>query len=182
MTVQEWPGGRASRVLMWLGHYVRVFLAVSFLLAIINDILGGKNGLLPVNILSAVAIGVFLVALFADSHWHQENLCVRCIAATPLDPQAAVDRWRRALRANHSGAAWAFLVIAALAGLIGTTSVLSRPWSVVVIAAAWVMFAVFNLAVHIHRRLYPWCPWCDWGDGGGDEEVSPDVPDPAISQ
>ena len=39
----------------------------------------------------------------------------------------------------------------------------------------------FIISVWQHRKLQPWCPYCRW-DEGGDEEVSPDVPDPAMSK
>jgi hypothetical protein len=47
---------------------------------------------------------------------------------------------------------------------------------------AVVLFIVFTWTVQgAHSILQPWCPWCDWGKGG-DEEVLPEVPDPALSK
>lgn len=52
-------------------------------------------------------------------------------------------------------------------------------------AGLYIAFTVFIGALWIivwrHSRLRPWCPWCNWGKGG-DEEVSPEVPDPALSK
>jgi hypothetical protein len=43
------------------------------------------------------------------------------------------------------------------------------------------IFLVYVTMQHKHKRLQPWCPWCNWGKGG-DKEVSPEVPDPALSK
>lgn len=47
--------------------------------------------------------------------------------------------------------------------------------------ALMVPVAAFFVAARKHSVLQPWCPWCDWGHGG-DEEVSPEVPDPEMSK
>jgi hypothetical protein len=55
------------------------------------------------------------------------------------------------------------------------------PWALGLDAVAVVALGIPAVAGWKHRQLYPWCPFCHWS-GGGPQEVSPEVPDPAASR
>ena len=111
------------------------------------------------------------------------------MGATPLDPQAAVERWKPALKADHRNKLILLILLANFVWVFGVGNVLvdGAHWAgipkhhdvwayflqdlstLIIIPAYW-------LIQRVHRDLYPWCPWCHWDDGG-DEEKVPD-PDP----
>lgn len=176
-------GPLASRA-MWLGHYAD-FIAGAFLaVCLANDVTGWAGWM---QTPSTVASSGMLLSLIAESRVHGRRLCERCIAAAPLAPQRAVDRWRRALWSYHQG--WAtvtmvavFCSAASIALFYGLAAHPHPPaWALAYHGCAMVAAAVFLVVLHLHSRLHPWCPFCRWDDGG-DEEVSPDVPDPAVSR
>lgn len=182
MTVTEGPRpGRGDGLTMWLGHHNNMLWLGFAALNVAQDALGSPDGG-PVTWLGNAYTAVFLYSLWAEFRVHNHRLCERCVASSPLDPQAAVGRWRPALRLVH--ARWVMgVVIAVLLARIVLGHVF-RPvpwWLLATDAAVMASFGCFAVAYWAHRRLYPWCPWCHWG-GGGDHEMSPDVPDPAMSK
>jgi len=83
-----------------------------------------------------------------------------------------------ALLAAHRMTPYVLLGAVLSLGLSAFGEALWVRWANVAIVVA---FILVWLSLHVHDRLRPWCPWCDWGKGG-DEEVSPEVPDPALSK
>lgn len=176
------PGGRSDRrSLMWAGHY-SLHMALFFLLpAMLAYVLAGspsgRSGVLSWA-LSACWF-LWFGTLLLDVAYHETRLCERCIAATPLDPRAAVQRWQPVLRMRHSKAARAAVVavfaISAVASNFGSFRNYAAWPDRIVTAVNVVALAALNLVQFRHRRLYPWCPWCNWGDGGSAEAV-PDIP------
>jgi hypothetical protein len=172
--------------LMWTGHYALWMTIPYIVLTVISDVTGQPGWLTWVL---APAIVLFYGSVIIDSQYHHARLCGRCFAAAPLDPQAAVDKWRPVLRADHKNR----MILAILGAnflwsvLIGSLLVDGVRWAglpahhaawayllhdlpvIVIVISYWVM-------ARKHRDLYPWCPWCHWRDGGDEEEI-PD-PDP----
>lgn len=138
--------------------------------------------------LAYLAAAPLLAAMLADARRHRPGLCERCAAGVPLDPQAAVTRWRAALRVHHSRRLRAAATVIIIAwGLAGIAAVLADgaretpggPWyyaAVILGIPAWTLGAAFVLIMRKHRQLCPWCPYCGWDDGG-EEETTPE-PDP----
>ncbi len=178
-------GGILERVIpekaaMWLGHYSTLFLLAAVAASVADDAMGQPGG--PVDwALSALWL-VWIAALMTDMGRHREHLCERCIAATPLDPQAAVTRWRRVLRLHHERRAMIALFGGVLAWDFASGALFKHPpaWVLTVNALVSVIIGASYVVTWKHRQLYPWCPFCRWGDGG-EHEVSPDVPAPAAS-
>lgn len=172
-----------ERPAMWLGHYSLPLLRVAVAVSVADDAAGqpgGADGWAGWIVTAAWA--VWIAAVLADGGVHQERLCERCVAATPLDPQAAVDRWKRALRLHHNNGARNGMLGGILACWLATGFLHHPPaWALALSATADVAYGAFSLVSWKHRRLFPWCPFCRWGDGGA-EEVSPDVPAPAVSR
>jgi hypothetical protein len=172
---------------MLAGHYA-LWLAIPFTALIIAADATGRPGWLTWT--EAGAQAAFIAALIISFTYHDAKLCERCMAATPLDPQAAVNRWRPALRLDHTRWLLLIVLIANLAWgqltaylFINGVHALGlprhhAPWAyftqdipmVIIIVGYWTI-------LRVHRNLYPWCPWCKWGRGGGPQEAVPD-PDP----
>ncbi len=165
---------------MWLGHYSTAFLLAATAASVADDAAGQPGGLADWA-LDALWLA-WIAALMTDMGRHREHLCERCIAATPLDPQATVTRWRRVLRLHHERRAMVALFGGVLAWDLASGALFRHPaaWVLAVNALVAVIVAASYVVTWQHRRLYPWCPFCRWGDGGG-REVSPDVPAPAAS-
>lgn len=172
---------RDSRLLIWTGHRA-VFFAWAGIVLYAAGALSWKT---PAEG-PAVTVSVFVIIAAAATSWyHGRRLCERCIAETPLDPQAEVEKRMRVLRAHHSRR---MRVIEntgfGIVFLCQFISYFSRGWALwALILISAVLFSQ-GITLYIwdrHGRLRPWCPWCHWGDGGN-EEVSPDVPDPAVSR
>jgi hypothetical protein len=166
---------------MRAGHYSQFFLLalapflIAWLVAGVPD-----SGL--IDMAADVAWAAWLVTMLADTFYHQNRLCERCIRVTPLDPQAAVDRWRPALRAVHSprlgiASVAVFAAFALGSALVPSHSLEKRLIALPVLA----VIAGWFTAQYKHRRLQPWCPWCHWDDGG-DEELVPDNPAPVLEK
>lgn len=180
MAVQDRPGRGDRPAIMRLGHYSTHLLAGVIAVTIADDALGRPAGVM--SGLIGAAWCVWAVSMAADAGYHVHRLCERCIAASPLDPQAAVARWKAALRVHHSKP----LMIGALLAVLGWFLLDGRIrhwswWALGADAVAVTLIGLVNVADYKHRRLYPWCPWCHWGDGGS-EEVSPDVPVVPVSR
>lgn len=172
--------------LMWLGHYILWLLGAYVLLSLAND-LSARPGwlILAVGAYWFTMLGVIIFAMT----YHQAKLCARCGGSTPLDPQAAVGRWKPALRLHHRQGIVMLMVLASMIWqvavgllLIQGVHALHLPphhaiWAYLLqdILGFIVVFVYFTID-RVHRRLHPWCPWCHWGDGG-DEEAIP-APDP----
>jgi hypothetical protein len=178
MTVQEMPGGdRYADALKCLGHYSSHIMAGVTAIAIPNDLTAGR--IIPLTWISAVAWMIWMASIYAEARYHSEHLCERCIAATPLDPGAAVKRWKPALWWKHSKISAAALIIVFIWSLSATVSVIGG-WLWYALGAPLLLILAGTIfAMHQHHRLYPWCPWCHWPDEGG-EEVVPDVPAPTV--
>lgn len=172
----RWPReGRLHRVFMWAGHYHERIILAAIALAIADD-LSGRPAIL------AAAVAVMFVAWFAaflfGAQRHDRSLCERCISEAPtLNPQGAVERWKRMLWAFHQKRANIILLGIVLAWIIGSTQFRHEPlWARGLDAAGMVVLGYSYVRDRVHRRLYPWCPYCHWGDGG-DEEVAPVAPE-----
>jgi hypothetical protein len=168
-----------ERASTWLGHYSTVLLLVAVAVSVAADAAGRPSG--PLDwALSAVWLA-WIVAFMADLGRHQERLCERCIAASPLDPQSAVTRWRHVLWVHHARRGQAAVLVAIIAWDVVSDSLFRHPpaWALAVDALTVIVLGASYAATWQHRRLYPWCPFCRWDDGG-EHEVSPDVPTPAV--
>jgi hypothetical protein len=176
--VQDKPGRGDNRALMWLGHY-SIYLMVAALAAQVGAIASG--GLILPGVISALLWLTWLASIAADGGYHQSRLCERCIAATPLDPQVAVNRWRPALRWAHRPGRKFLVLLGAVIAMNWIVYLHLAWWVWILIALAVAGYASFFVSEYQHRKLYPWCPYCRWDDGG-DEEVSPDVPAPTVSK
>jgi hypothetical protein len=172
LAVPEKPG-------MWLGHYRLWLLWTAIGFAVANDATGNRNDW--VSWAGAVTWAGWIIALLAAYGPHRERLCERCAAGTPLDPQAAVTRWKAVLRLQHRAAPMIAMSAASLLGVFAIAVFPRSPWALGLDAAAVVALGIPTVAGWKHRQLYPWCPFCHWG-GGGPQEVSPEVPDPAASR
>jgi hypothetical protein len=166
---------------MWAGHYsIRVMIPAVALIVFYNAAgrPGGDNG-----VFSWVVSGVWILwfaTVILDFSYHEERLCERCIAATPLDPQKAVTRWDRFLRLYHHMRVVKILTFAIIVWFFAGPWVGGHHWWAYAInVVAFLLIGVTFTMTHTHRRLYPWCPYCKWG-GRGEPEVVPD-PDPAAS-
>lgn len=170
-----------ERLAMWLGHYSTALLLAATAASVADAAMGQPDGL--VNwILSAVWVAA-IAAFMTDMGRHREHLCERCIAATPLDPQAAVTRWRQVLRLQHERRPMLALFGVILAWDFASGSLFRHPpgWVLAVNALVAVIIGASYAITWKHRQLYPWCPFCRWDEGGA-HEVSPDVPAPAASR
>lgn len=89
-----------------VGHYSAAALWAAVIAVLGLDAAAGSPALSTA--LKAVMVASLLawtIADACDSRYHQQQLCERCAAASPLgDPQAAASRWRLVLRAYHSRA------------------------------------------------------------------------------
>jgi hypothetical protein len=165
---------------MWLGHYTPGLLITSIGVTVIAAATGDQLG-----VAGDVAVVVWIIAafsLFIGGHYHDSRLCGRCVAAAPLDPQAAIERWRPALWWAHKTLWMSLATFAAVGWFIWLGQYHHVPWWawIPTVPAALVYAGVF-ISARQHSRLYPWCPWCHWNDGG-DEEIAPDVPAPTVSR
>lgn len=168
---------RRDSLLLWLGHYSLWFLWAFIAVAVASTV--SHWGFLAG---SAAVLTVILIVAMVAGAWHDLRLCERCIAATPLDPQAAVQRWRPVLRIYHHHRLRIATGLAAIAAFTAFPFVRHAPWWLYSLAiTAFVIIGLLNTIQHRHRMLYPWCPWCRW-EGGGDEELVPDVPAPTVSR
>lgn len=175
MTVQDKPDRGDSRALMWLGHN-SIRITFAYAAVTISTNAAGQPDLLtwPAAALSAA----WIVSIMAEMSYHDDRLCEKCIHATPLDTQKAVDRWKPALGAHHQRILGWVVALIIITGTVATPLSPSHPkpwWYYAANIVVVTMVAGYFGVQHIHRRLYPWCPWCHWDDGG-DAEISPDVP------
>ena len=95
-------------------------------------------------------------AFLADAGRHQERPCERCIAASPLDPEAAVSRWEAALLLHHRKAAKVTALSAALAWDVASAVVRHPPWwaNALDVPALAVVGAGYVVAWQ-HRWMHP---------------------------
>ena len=170
--------GRARRALTVTGHYAPHSFGLASA-AVIRPFLPLGHLWLDAA-LAVLAVG-WVPVCAAHVIFHERGLCERCAASMPEDQEAAVRKWRKALRAFHSRvlaaacAASALFLLAAIAD--GGFRGIPRPLAAPGMAALAVIGA--GLAVtYRHQVLRPWCPWCNWGHGGWHEE-SPVVPGPS---
>lgn len=166
---KEW----LNRSAMLLGHYEAFFLLAAVSVSIAADALGNPAALTWPGTAFWTA---WLVTIMADLQCHRWQLCERCISHAPaLNPQAAVDRWRRALWLSHRQRLLMGLMATSVA-LIFISATGHQPWHYAIDVLALVILAGVTVTRYEHGRLQPWCPYCHWGDGGG-EEVAPVAPE-----
>lgn len=164
-----------DKLLMATGHYSIYILWVAVIVNFADLIVYGNTNTLAGYITAAPWV-VWWGSYFADRGYHQERLCEKCIAGTPLDTQAAVTRWRWALKTHHMPWVVLIVLLTALALEFTGNSFKHTPtWAIFADAGVVLAIGVDNIMTWQHRRLYPWCPYCHWDDGG-DHEVAPDVP------
>lgn len=180
MTTQDKPGRGDRRAIMWLGHYSVFVLWGGIALFIANDAVGQPSARPWFWIVTVVSV-VWIGSLFADGY-HEDRLCERCIAASPLDPAAAVQRWRPALWWTHQKRLSLIVMLAALSVFVCNALFHHPPWWLSALSIlAFLVLGISFAVTYQHRRLYPWCPYCHWDDGG-DEEISPGVPAPTMAR
>jgi len=114
-----------------------------------------------------------LMGLFYAYMQHDRELCDRCMAKMPLDPDAAVRRNRRLLKARHHPL-W---VLGPMVALVVTEDLLPyQSWEEKVAGTLVnAVFAIFITVATRHQHLQPWCPWCR-GGGGDDDALAPVAP------
>ena len=103
MAIQEGPRND-NRFLMWAGHHSIRFMIPAIVLIIAFTVAGhpgGDNGVLSWVV--TVLWLAWFATLMVDQGYHDARLCERCIAATPLDPQKAVNRWDLCCTSPTSG-------------------------------------------------------------------------------
>jgi hypothetical protein len=181
MTTTAGEPRRDSRLLMLIGHYAWLAVAVSVIISITDD--ATERNVTPLVWAADAAWFAFIVAVVADFGYHTARLCERCIAGTPLDAQAAADRWKPVLRLAHARKAR----VAALMVLLGVNLTIEQVygkhppgWTYAVDAGLLLALGASFASDFRHRKLYPWCPYCHWGHGDGPREASP-APDPAMA-
>jgi hypothetical protein len=171
---------RLARLALAAGHYAnRTFIALAAMF-VAGDIYGNpQSG--PLYWLTLPFVAVWAVGAWsAIAGPHRRQLCERCASSAPLDPQAKVRRWAPALRLFHMR--YVLYGIAAVMGVkILFLDHIFRPsaWLYALDALILASLCVIGAAQDVHRRL---APWCRWGGEGGRQEVSPEVPDPAVSR
>lgn len=122
---------------------------------------------------------IFSLVLIAGalSGWrHSRSLCEKCVRATPLNTDAAVEKNSWWLRVLHWLMGNPLKYTAAVFGLIGVEAFTSGLISVVANVAVCILLGVIINAQLKHQLLSPWCPWCRWDNGGDDESVPEPVP------
>jgi hypothetical protein len=173
------PGDRAGRLMMAAGHYGIVAATAWSAYAIGDDLAGNPRG--PVDWGMNALFAAFIWCWYSDMRWHSARLCERCASSSPIDPQAQVRRWKQALGLLHRIRDRKPVLVGVLVVACGITFVPYGPWRQGAQIALIAFLDALWTATWKHNILQPWCPWCDWGKGGG-KEVSPEVPDPALSK
>lgn len=176
--------------LMWTGHYILALLAAYAAVVLATDLAGRPDAL----VWTETGLWIWALLLIITSvTYHQARLCRRCAGGTPLDPEAAVEKWRPALRLDHRN----LLVLAVLLAnicwqvltgnlIVSGVHALGLPrhhdvWAYLLQDIPGLIIVGGYFAVdHIHRKLYPWCPWCHWRDGGEEETVPEPDPGPSL--
>lgn len=171
---------RENRGLMFLGHYSWVFLVVLVVLDVANDATLAHWPVLSRLVGVAWVLWLFDL-MIVDKSYHDARLCERCIAATPLNPEAAAERWDRCLQLEHSGFRMS-LVLFTVVGLNLWIQTYHDWIGYLTDALVLMSIVVVYGAEYAHRRLYPWCPYCHWRDGGDPEYVPEHDPDPGVSK
>lgn len=176
------PGDRHERLAMWAGHHEVTGFLVLVVFFIVGDALGNPQGG-PVYWITLPVLAAWGYAFWSATIGpHEKQLCERCSAAVPLDPQAKAARWDRMLWLVHQRRALvSVLVVIGVKALALDHAFRPGAWSFIMDALILTAVSVFAVAQRVHRRLQPWCPYCRW-EGGGKEEAVPEVPDPAASR
>lgn len=173
--------GRFARIMTAFGHRMIYLMAVTVTAHVCYDALGQPGMLTPP---STALTFLFDVSLYAEFRYHSRRLCGACMARTPADPQAAVNRWRKALWLVHHRRAVVVCTILLIVGVLGENVMRAHhaAWAASAVdAAVFLALGIWALAGWKHQPLMPWCPWCHWGDGGN-SELFPEVPDPAAAR
>ncbi len=197
MTTTDRPFGHLPdrhplyRLAMWWGHHSARWLPIPSAVGMtllatswwLPDLPPAQHALLlaaPMAVFSSAVLGMLCADLV-----HGRNLCLRCVNDPPLlNPQAAVDRRRGALRFFHAGrrmrVALALVFVSVAALVVGPSSMLPTFGRAAVTAVFAAGVATNVYLTHVfgtHRRLQVWCPWCRRGDGPDDPQTAP-TPDP----
>jgi hypothetical protein len=128
----DFPHGRPLfRLKMWWGHHIAarwlepayaVMLALGGVLWWAPDLPPQWN--IPLRVLHGLAFISVITGVLCAWCVHDRNLCLRCVGDSPLlDPQAAVENHRRALRFYHRDRWLKTTTIAAVAPAVATAMV-----------------------------------------------------------
>ncbi len=173
------PGWLARRgpAALWMGHHGTPFTWAG--IALLTAYTLSPTRPLALSIVTAVAVAGWLAAA-AASLYHQRRLCARCMAAMPLDPQAAVAQWRPVLWWWHRHPVNLALVAAALGWVCYNLQAgVPAGGARAALAASWILVAALGWIGRRHGALQPWCPWCRDDEGDGDPAPEPDPTTPA---
>lgn len=173
--------GQFAQFMAAFGHRMMYLMAVFVTAEVCYDALGQPGEL---TLADTAVICLYLASFYGHARYHRGRLCEPCMARTPLDPQAAVNRWKTALWLVHHRRPIVVCLIVLMVSLLGENvmRVHHAAWAASTLDGTTVLtFGVLMLAQWKHEKLEPWCPWCNWGRGG-DKEVSPATPDPAVSR
>lgn len=187
MTATEEPFGNSRRssiseLLIAIGHYAAPMAWIMYLVTVTISLARWWGAVIPFWI--SIPFMVSTIAALAAEMYHDRKLCVLDIKAGPLlDPQAAVDKHRPALKLYHRPRQrWTMTAVALLPLLLPWTRHLNPGTPVKILFSAMSVAAIISTlrllrALEHHRRLHPWCPWCHPRRDKDDDVVAP-VPDP----
>jgi hypothetical protein len=186
------PASRIARLRMFIGHYAGKISAWLSLIFSIRIVLGVwfPDLIRPWSLAFLIVFIVTLALITWGGHAHRRALCERekDDIALVLDPQAAVDKNLRRLKAYHlftttrlgSNVTWAVCGTVFVALLL-----INHLWplagdivATVLISAASPLVFYLDLATMTHRRLSPWCPYCRHGGRGPRRTHRVPTPDP----
>lgn len=133
---------------------------------------------------SLVFMIAFFLAIFLNNK-HFGEMCERCLGKMPLNPDAAVKRWKWALRSVHKiinfGAKKLIAFAVIFCGIYQIAWYTLPHYSItnnVLYSVAGVTVGAFSVMASKHQQLQPWCPWCR-GNGG---HAHSEQPNPVIYQ
>jgi hypothetical protein len=134
----------------------------------------------PVLLLDIAFVLLLVFGILWASPKHAQELCEKCAATTPNDPEQAVEKdgwWLRVLHWNSEHLGLTVMLLGVAIGVEWTTD---GPLSAGLHIMVDVYFGIIVMAQLKHRVLSPWCPWCRWGGGGDDDVVPEPAPPPSV--
>jgi len=163
------------RLLRRLIHLMPVLVGLYFL-AEIPLWLNWKELRSAADVASLVVVPLIFLAVV---HPTRVPMCPSCVDQIPLDPQAAIDRHRRALFSAHVIHDRPYFSVAWLGALALLSMTTVHVTGVTTFYAFWdLAFLVYCYTAWRHHHLQPWCPFCQGWEDGGEPERVPD-PDPS---